>query len=228
MADNPYSLAVTGLLFCFIVFVVISGSPVLETAGRAMFGAFGSGIGLIILAVWNWQAFKAMVPLVASVLGCMLCIAVLMAWLPGRLARRRAYSEARKQFPMASENQLRYVVSQILIGSRITSFGWVDGEIIFGRGQHAIKCGTDGRRRNVHTRPADYYQPEEQALFKAIPSAQTNLSEEHFRQLCMNLYFNWSIDSFDLQEDHLSVTLSRRNETLTKRYALAAAAQAAN
>ncbi|MCK9759862.1 hypothetical protein LT708_25050 [Pseudomonas syringae pv. syringae] len=222
MANDPYSAGVLVALTFFIVCVLLSFSPVLETAGRAMVGAFCSGICIAVLAHTNWQAFKFMAPLVGSLLSGILCIALLMIWRP--IARHRAISEARKHFPMASESQLRVVASKMLSGSSVIRFSFVDGQMMFGRGQHALKCSSMGHWEPVPTRQASDYQDEEQALVKAIPSAHSILTKAVVHELCVNLYFNWSIDSFELQDNYLAVTLIRRGEKMTKRYACAASA----
>jgi hypothetical protein len=69
------------------------------------------------------------------------------------------------------------------------------------------------------SRKINLYNPEEQLLLSAIPAAQSILTKTAVRELCVNLYFNWTIESFELLEHQLSVKLARRGVTTTKRFA---------
>lgn len=226
MSTDTYSLMTVSALIFFMCSVPLCFSPVLETSGRAICGAFGSAVCLLSLALHNLEAFKVTAPIIGTVLTGMLFISALMVWRP--LERHRAFSEASKQFPLATRPQLKSVASKMLSGSRVTSFCSVDGRIMFGRGQHAIWCGAEGQWEHVPVQKISDYQPEEEVLLKALPNAHSILAKEVVHELCSRLYFNWSIDALELHESHLSVTLSRRNTKITKRYACATKTCSAN
>ncbi|MBM5458693.1 hypothetical protein H8F21_14080 [Pseudomonas sp. P66] len=73
-------------------------------------------------------------------------------------------------------------------------------------------------RQHGPAQSADYYRREVVALDKVIPGASQILPDPFVRELCVNLYFNWLVTSFERGDDYLTVTLSRRGDTMSKRY----------
>lgn len=200
----------------FVFSVIISLAPVMETSGVGLLGAISSLCFLSFASLADPQGLMSSAGIVGSLLLIGIGIFTLDSWNP--VERHRAKVAARERFPLASTKQIKAVVAKVLSGTSVSMFSLLDGRILHNRGQHSTWCAEDGRWHPASTRAANYYEVEQQLIAKVIALAPSRLPQEAMRELCVNLYFNWTIADHEFDGGLLTVILARRREKKMKQY----------
>lgn len=214
--ESPVEIGLLSLSVFFVFSCFMAFSSVPESSGRSLLGALASLLFIGLAAALSPNEFENAGRFVAPLIifGC--AIFGLNWWHP--LERRRAKAEASKSFPLATRQQVKAVADKMFTGSPACMFSCLDGRIMLNRGQHSIWCDGDGCWKGAPTQAAIDYQAEQQRLAKAIPEAPSRLTQEALRELCVHLYFNWSIAGHQFDGERMTVALERRGEMKTKQY----------
>jgi hypothetical protein len=214
--ESPVEIGLLSLSVFFVFSCLMAFSAVPETSGRGLLGALASMFFIVLAAAVSPDDFEHAARFVAPLCIFGGAIFALNWWHP--LERRRAKAEARKSFPLATRQQVKAVAAKMFSGSPVSMFSWLDGRIMLNRGQHSIWCDKDGWWKGAPTRAAHDYQAEQQRLVESIPEAPSRLSQEAMRELCVHLFFNWSIAGHQFDGSQMKVALERRGEMKTKKY----------